>query len=55
MRLYCEEASRYGDVPVSTTLKPRNIAVILNPAANRRLVISVSKPSQLILEILSDP
>lgn len=36
MRAYCEEAIKYGEVPVPSTLKPRNITVILNPAANKR-------------------
>ncbi|XP_054260282.1 acylglycerol kinase, mitochondrial-like [Macrosteles quadrilineatus] len=36
MRALCEEAAKYGEIPVPPTLKPRNVKVILNPAANRR-------------------
>lgn len=36
MRKYCEDAVRYGDMPLPTKLKPRHVTVILNPAANKR-------------------
>ncbi|XP_048507133.1 acylglycerol kinase, mitochondrial isoform X2 [Athalia rosae] len=36
MRRYCEDAVRYGDMPLPTQLKPRHVTVILNPAANKR-------------------
>ncbi|XP_046387608.1 acylglycerol kinase, mitochondrial [Ischnura elegans] len=36
MRAYCEEAAKFGEVPLPVGVKPRHITVILNPAANRR-------------------
>ncbi|XP_046610154.1 acylglycerol kinase, mitochondrial [Neodiprion virginianus] len=36
MRRYCEDAVRYGDMPLPVNLKPRHVTVILNPAANKR-------------------
>lgn len=36
MRDYCKVAETYGDAPLPPTVKPRQLTVILNPAANRR-------------------
>ncbi|XP_014471802.1 PREDICTED: acylglycerol kinase, mitochondrial [Dinoponera quadriceps] len=36
MQQYCKEAARYGDAPCPTNVKPRHVAVILNPAAKKR-------------------
>lgn len=36
MRAYCEDALQYGEMPVPAGSRPRQITVILNPAANRR-------------------
>ncbi|KAL0267064.1 UNVERIFIED_CONTAM: hypothetical protein PYX00_009432 [Menopon gallinae] len=36
MREYCTLASKYGDVPNPKLRRPRQITVILNPAANKR-------------------
>jgi hypothetical protein len=38
MRGYCEEALRYGEMPLLNGSRPRHIGVILNPAANKRYV-----------------
>ena len=34
LRLYCEEAKSYGDVPLPVGLPARQITVVLNPASN---------------------
>lgn len=34
LRLYCEEAKSYGDVPLPIGLPARQITVVLNPASN---------------------
>lgn len=36
MRDYCKVAEIYGDAPLPTSVKPRHLTVILNPAASRR-------------------
>nr|CAD7571418.1 unnamed protein product [Timema californicum] len=36
MRDYCEEAVKYGEQPLPLGSKPRQITVVLNPAANKR-------------------
>ncbi|XP_046813637.1 acylglycerol kinase, mitochondrial isoform X3 [Vespa crabro] len=36
MRQYCEDIVKYGDEPCPTTMKPRHVTVILNPAAKNR-------------------
>lgn len=36
MRQYCEHVVKYGDEPCPTSVKPRHVTVILNPAANNR-------------------
>lgn len=36
MRGYCEEALRYGEIPILNGSRPRQITVILNPVANKR-------------------
>ncbi|KAK0170948.1 hypothetical protein PV328_008724 [Microctonus aethiopoides] len=36
MRVYCKEAVKFGDEPLSPTRKPRHITVILNPVAKKR-------------------
>lgn len=38
LREYCETAAQFGEAPIGAVQKPRHITVILNPAANRRLV-----------------
>ncbi|KAF3420722.1 hypothetical protein E2986_00613 [Frieseomelitta varia] len=35
MRQHCENISQYGDLPLSTNIKPRHVTVILNPAAKK--------------------
>lgn len=34
LRLYCEEAKAYGDVPLPIGATVRQITVVLNPASN---------------------
>ncbi|XP_071445347.1 acylglycerol kinase, mitochondrial [Hetaerina americana] len=41
MRSYCEEAAKYGELPLPIGAKPRHITVILNPAANRRKAVDL--------------
>ncbi len=36
IKSYCEEAKRYGDVPLPIGSSVRQITVILNPASNAR-------------------
>ncbi|KAI4492322.1 hypothetical protein M0802_009832 [Mischocyttarus mexicanus] len=36
MRQYCENVVKYGNEPCPTTVKPRHVTVILNPAAKNR-------------------
>ncbi|XP_014601075.1 PREDICTED: acylglycerol kinase, mitochondrial [Polistes canadensis] len=36
MRQYCEDVVKYGNEPCPTTIKPRHVTVILNPAAKNR-------------------
>jgi hypothetical protein len=38
MRGYCEEALRYGKVPLPLEEKPRHVTVILNPAAKKKYI-----------------
>jgi hypothetical protein len=38
MRQYCEEALQYGEMPVMNDSRPRQITIVLNPAANNRFV-----------------
>ena len=38
MRTYCEDALHNGEMPIPRGMRPRQITVILNPAANRRQV-----------------
>ena len=35
MRQHCESISQYGDLPLSTNVKPRHVTIILNPAAKK--------------------
>ncbi|KAG8230401.1 hypothetical protein J437_LFUL010202 [Ladona fulva] len=41
MRAYCEEAAKFGDLPLPIGVKPRHITIILNPAANRRKAVDL--------------
>lgn len=39
MRVYCEKAAKFGAQPIPIDAEPRNITIILNPAANKRKAI----------------
>lgn len=41
MRVYCKEAVKFGDEPLSPTRKPRHITVILNPVAKKRYMNNI--------------
>ncbi|XP_047359640.1 acylglycerol kinase, mitochondrial [Vespa velutina] len=43
MRQYCEDIVKYGDEPCPTTMKPRHVTVILNPAAKNRKATKLFK------------
>ena len=36
MREFCEEAVKYGDMPISPKAQPTHMTVILNPVAKKR-------------------
>lgn len=36
MRVYCEEAAKYGDITINAQADPKRVLVILNPAANKK-------------------
>lgn len=36
MREFCEEAVKYGDVPIAPKVQPTHMTVILNPVAKKR-------------------
>lgn len=38
MRAYCEAAREIGEAPLPVDTRPRQVTVILNPAANKRYV-----------------